>query len=161
MFKMLRVLRHNETLSTFIELLQVNPTASRLLKLVIVYFLYPVHIMACVWFYVASFNRDPNSWAEGVGLFQDPWNMQYLVSFYWSMQTITTVGFGDISIGLLEEYLFALLWMAFGVSTASFYAVTHVVLVTQLGADSTLHMHRSCPCNASVTAPDAAKYRIS
>ena len=32
------------------------------------------------------------------------------------MQTITTVGFGDIGICLLEEYLLALLWMVFGVS---------------------------------------------
>ena len=32
------------------------------------------------------------------------------------MQTITTVGFGDIGIGLLEEYLLALGWMVFGVS---------------------------------------------
>ena len=32
------------------------------------------------------------------------------------MQTITTVGFGDIGIGLLEEYILAFLWMIFGVS---------------------------------------------
>ena len=32
------------------------------------------------------------------------------------MQTITTVGFGDIGIGLLEEYILALIWMVFGVS---------------------------------------------
>ena len=32
------------------------------------------------------------------------------------MQTITTVGFGDIGIGLLEEYILALGWMVFGVS---------------------------------------------
>ena len=41
---------------------------------------------------------------------------KYLVSFYWAMQTITTVGFGDISIGLQEEYLLALGWMVFGVA---------------------------------------------
>ena len=116
MFKMLRILRNNEALSTFIELLQVNATASRLLKLVVIYFLYPVHIMACLWFYVASFNGDPDNWAEGLGLFAMDWHMQYIVSFYWSMQTITTVGFGDIGIGLLEEYQLALIWMAFGVS---------------------------------------------
>ena len=32
------------------------------------------------------------------------------------MQTITTVGFGDIGISLIEEYILALIWMVFGVS---------------------------------------------
>ena len=72
--------------------------------------------MACLWFYVASFNNDPNCWANSIGLFDVGRSYQYLVSFYWAMQTITTVGFGDIGISLEEEYLLALGWMVFGVS---------------------------------------------
>ena len=116
MFKMVRLLRNNETLSTFFDLLSVHPAVLRLLKLVFVYFLYPVHIMGCIWFYVASFNNDPGCWASGQNLFEEGPDIQYLVSFYWSMQTITTVGFGDISISLLEEYILAIVWMVFGVS---------------------------------------------
>ena len=113
---MVRLLRNNEQFSTFFEMMQVQPAVLRLTKLVLVYFLYPVHIMACLWFYVASFNNDPNCWANGIGLFDATAGSQYLVSFYWAMQTITTVGFGDIGISLLEEYLLALGWMVFGVS---------------------------------------------
>lgn len=43
-----------------------------------------------------------------------------MVSFYWAFQTITTVGFGDISIGMTSEYVLSLLWMVFGVSFYSF-----------------------------------------
>ena len=72
--------------------------------------------MACIWFYIASFNSKPDCWAAGLDLFETGTWYKYLVSLYWSMQTITTVGFGDISIGLLEEYILALGWMVFGVS---------------------------------------------
>ena len=71
MFKMIKLLRNNEALSTFVDVLNMHPAVSRLTKLVLLYFLYPVHIMACLWFYVASFNKDPNCWAEGIGLFTE------------------------------------------------------------------------------------------
>ena len=98
------------------EVINIHPAAMRLLKILILLFLYPVHIMACLWFYVANFNQDPGCWANGIGLFEETRNRQYLVSIYWSMQTITTVGFGDIGISLMEEYILALIWMVFGVS---------------------------------------------
>ena len=41
---------------------------------------------------------------------------QYMVSVYWAFQTVTTVGFGDIGISLLEEYILSIIWMLFGVS---------------------------------------------
>lgn len=43
----------------------------------------------------------------------DPFT-QYMTSLYWVSQTITTVGFGDMGIGLNSEYLFAIIWMLVG-----------------------------------------------
>ena len=45
---------------------------------------------------------------------------QYLVAFYWSVQTITTVGFGDVSTASVLEMLLSLLWMILGVGFYSF-----------------------------------------
>ena len=42
------------------------------------------------------------------------------MSVYWAFQTITTVGFGDISIGLEVEYVMAIAWMFVGVSFYSY-----------------------------------------
>ena len=41
---------------------------------------------------------------------------QYLISIYWAFQTVTTVGFGDIGIFHVEEYILSIIWMLFGVS---------------------------------------------
>ena len=71
MFKMMRLLKNNETLNRLFEIINIHPAAMRLLKILIILFLYPVHIMACLWFYVASFYGDPNSWANGIGLFEE------------------------------------------------------------------------------------------
>ena len=41
---------------------------------------------------------------------------QYLRSFYWAYQTITTVGFGDINVkGDILEMVICIIWMIFGV----------------------------------------------
>lgn len=80
-----------------------------------------VHLMACFWFLSASFiDLTPDTWAYGAGLLLKTPLEQYLVSVYWAFQTITTVGFGDIAIGLTSEYLLSLAWMVFGVSFYSF-----------------------------------------
>lgn len=42
------------------------------------------------------------------------------MSVYWAEQTITTVGYGDITIGLLSEYIMGSFWIFFGASFYSF-----------------------------------------
>jgi voltage-gated potassium channel Kch len=46
---------------------------------------------------------------------------KFLVAFYWSLQTIFTVGYGDISPVTLYERLFAMIWMIVGIG---FYSYT-------------------------------------
>lgn len=40
---------------------------------------------------------------------------QYLTSFYWTVQTITTVGYGDTSINTKTEKIACIMLMIFGV----------------------------------------------
>jgi hypothetical protein len=74
-----------------------------------------LHIFSCIWFYIAKFSyfhRD--TWVYRYGYVdEDPWE-QYVISFYWACQTVTTVGFGDICSKTRAEFVVCLIWMAFG-----------------------------------------------
>lgn len=47
--------------------------------------------------------------------------MKYITSLYWSIQTLTTVGYGDVSAVSIPEQIIAILWMIIGVG---FYSIT-------------------------------------
>ena len=58
----------------------------------------------------------------------------YLVSIYWAISTISTVGYGDIHPYNVTEKLFTLVWMVIGVA---FYSYTVSTLSTiMLGSNS-------------------------
>jgi len=44
----------------------------------------------------------------------------YIVSYYWALQTLTTVGFGDITSYNAIEHVFASIWMICGVGFYSY-----------------------------------------
>lgn len=68
----------------------------RLAKLfLIVSFL--VHIMTCAWYYFSKFNNHGrDTWVFRYGFLDLLPTELYTISLYWSIQTVTTVGFGDI-----------------------------------------------------------------
>ena len=47
---------------------------------------------------------------------------QYLTSFYFTVQTITTVGYGDMSISSNLEKIYCVMIMLVGVMTFSFFS---------------------------------------
>ena len=93
---------------------------SRLLKTLAVQF-FLIHLMACLWFFVATF--EPNLYDTWVGsrdaVDADP-EYQYFLSIYWAFQTVTTVGYGDFGISTGPEYFLALIWMMIGTNIYAF-----------------------------------------
>lgn len=76
-----------------------------------------VHLMGCMWFFNSSLLEDSNNnWIVKNGFSDEEPLYNYFISIYWSTQTITTVGYGDIGIGEFSEYILATFWMAFGAS---------------------------------------------
>jgi len=97
-----------------------STSMQRMIKTMILCLVF-VHLSACFFFLIAKINDfSPNTWIFQVGLQDADPDVQYLNSFYWSMQTVTTVGFGDITPVSNEEKIFVIIWMAFGGAYYSF-----------------------------------------
>lgn len=102
------------------EFLQMNSRLLKLLKFLISVFLC-VHLMACLWFFTARLDTfDPDTWVMRYGYIDDPIWSQYLTSIYWTVTTVVTVGYGDISARTSKEMILAIAWMIIGVGFYSF-----------------------------------------
>ncbi|MDM8538809.1 ion transporter, partial [Desulfobacterales bacterium HSG17] len=98
----------------------INPGILRISKLILTVLILN-HWLACIWFLTASTAGFPeNCWAvrEAIHLSTAP--TQYLRSLYWTITTMTTVGYGDITPVLDIEYLLAILVMMMGASMYAF-----------------------------------------
>jgi voltage-gated potassium channel Kch len=64
---------------------------------------------------MASLNEfSPDTWVARLNL-QDSENYEiYMAAIYWSIQTLLTVGYGDITAKTTEEMLIAVSWMILG-----------------------------------------------
>ena len=78
-----------------------------LFKLIVVE-VFLLHFIACGWHYIGSTNLDEeaeegfviddvDSWIVHFQIADADFNTRYLSSFYWTVTTMTTVGYGDIS----------------------------------------------------------------
>ena len=103
-----------------LEKLKVNATIEKLIIFLLLFFLLN-HLCACLWVLMSKLeDMNPDSWVVRLG-YIDISNMElYTISFYWTLTTVTTVGYGDISAGTTSERVFNLFIMSFGVLLYSF-----------------------------------------
>lgn len=113
----LKKLKIMETLKT---LMSLTTSMQRMLQTMILCLMF-VHLSSCFFFLIAKINDfGPETWVYQINLQDADPEIQYLYAFYWSMQTVTTVGFGDITPVSNDEKIFVIVWMAFGSAYYSF-----------------------------------------
>lgn len=118
--RLLRVVRLFVVLNRSQQQTWTNTGALGIIKFLVVAALL-IHWVACGWFVIAYMDGFPeDSWVAGQELEQASVRAQYIRALYWSIVTMTTVGYGDISPRREVEYLFAIAVMLLGASLYAF-----------------------------------------
>ena len=84
---------------------------------------------------LSNFSND--SWIVRKGIEHSAPLTQYLYSLYWSVITMTTVGYGDITPGTNIEYIFAIITALIGASLYAFVIGNIASILSNLDAAKT------------------------
>lgn len=83
------------------------------------------HWTACIWNIIELYDNEINeSWMKRYGVSNEDWIIKYISAIYFSVTTMTTIGYGDITPKTQIELLFSIFAMVlasgiFGYSMSS------------------------------------------
>ena len=110
--KIPRFFSASRNVSNYLKLEYKYQEVIDMLKL-ITYSLFMAHILACLWYMCSSINPTKN-WIINYGIQEENNKIKYIYSLYWTIVTIMTVGYGDITPQNEYEVLFASFTIIFG-----------------------------------------------
>ncbi|MDT0552098.1 ion transporter [Urechidicola vernalis] len=136
-FRLIRLIRIRQLFIIFKRwqrLYSINPGFLRIAKFFSVIMLLS-HIIACGWYLSAFLSKFPEkSWAVLENIHISDVFTQYVRSIYWTITTMTSVGYGDIVPHLNYEYIFSIIAMLIGASTYAFIIGNIASLISSLDA---------------------------
>jgi len=120
LFKIVNLLKNSASFKRLLQFINMNVGVQRIL-MIAGSIIFMVHLFACLYFLLSTFeDDDDNNWVVYSGIIDAEPSYQYIYSMYWALQTLTTVGYGDIPARSIFEKIFALVWMIIGVGFYSF-----------------------------------------
>ena len=118
--KLLRLLKSSKHFKRMFDIINMNVGIVKMI-MVAVSVMFLVHLIGCFWFLQAKLSDfNPDTWVIRFGFMDSESSVQYLASVYWALQTLTTVGFGDINAYTVTEKITAIVWMISGIGFYSF-----------------------------------------
>ena len=140
--RLLRVVRLFVVFRRWQSLSWTNSGYLRIAKYFTIFMLL-VHWIACAWFLVPYLEGFPeNCWVVQQGIEHANPITQYIRALYWVIQTMATVGYGDITPHRDFEYVFSILVMLMGASTYAFIIGNIASLASNLDASRASFFNR-------------------
>jgi hypothetical protein len=120
LFRTLKIVKEkNKILNYMQNYLNIGVGMQRLIVFTVLFFI-TIHIVACIWIMTASlYSQGEGTWMEG-DIYEMKPQERYLTSVYFTVTTITTVGYGDVSIQTKLEKCFCIVIMLTGVIAFSY-----------------------------------------
>jgi CRP-like cAMP-binding protein len=149
---MVRLLKNKDSNSFtrfLLDIFKINANIERLIYFIFAFLLLN-HLAACLWYWIAKIQDfNPDCWVTRLG-YIDSSNFEiYIVSFYWTLTTVTTVGYGDVNAGTNIERVYNLFFMSFGVIMYSFAIGSLSSIVSTLD-DKTAEMNQKLQILSSI-----------
>ncbi|CAN6564208.1 unnamed protein product [Malus baccata var. baccata] len=82
--------------------------------------LFAIHCAGCFYYLIAARYRDPEKTWIGVKILEQSLWIRYVTSVYWSITTLTTVGYGDLHPVNTREMIFDIFYMFFNLGLTSY-----------------------------------------
>jgi len=121
LIRMLKIVKDRSRLIKYLhEMLKINIAFERLIFFFLIFFVL-CHLTACIWITFAKLEENgPLTWINRGGFLDLDNSDMYITAMYFTVTTITTVGFGDISGGSSTEKILCIILMIIGVIAFSF-----------------------------------------
>lgn len=111
--------------------LNISDSFEKLIIFIMISFLI-VHIVACMWVFATTFSdEDEPTWIRASEISKNTTSSKYLYSIYFTVTTITTVGYGDILATNMLEQAFCIACMLIGVIGFTLFTSTLTKLLSE------------------------------
>jgi hypothetical protein len=121
MVKIFRIIKQSGKVKRYaVEVLKIGMVIERALTFLMVIGII-THVFACLWYFLARWNDfSPDTWVAQENYHNESDFTKYIFCFYFIIQVLTTVGYGDMTIVSSSEKILAIFIMMVGVITFSF-----------------------------------------
>lgn len=142
LLKLLRHYKHNSILDKIQDFLSLKHSIMKLLGTIFTIVIC-IHIVTCFWYYSAKIEGfNPETWVVRNELMESDILTIYITSLYWSITTICTVGYGDITAKTNLEKILAMSWMIVGLCFISFTISSVSSLLARLETKEHVLLHK-------------------
>jgi len=121
LFKMMKMFRNNKFMEITLTYLNISPDMKQIFSSLI-RMVFLLHIVGCTFAIVALLSGQEKgiSWISSLGISDESVETRYIAACYYSITTISTVGYGDITPTNETEVIMTIGLIFFGVSMYSY-----------------------------------------